>query len=66
MQAAISSTVADDLMAIKAHLATLPEHIPMNLVAAMGWHAIGELYHVRRSKLGSLHLWLTTAVKRNV
>ena len=43
MQAAISSAVADNLMAIKAHLATRPEHVPVNLVVAMGWHAIGEL-----------------------
>jgi len=62
MQAAVSSAVANDLMAIKAHLATQPKHIPANLIAAMGWHAIGELYHVRRSKSGSLSLWLTTAV----
>ena len=48
MQAIISSTMANDLMAIKAHLKTRPEHTPENLIAAVGWHAIGELYHVSR------------------
>ena len=46
MQAIISSAVADDLMAIKAHLKTRPKHTPENLVAAVGWHTIGELYQV--------------------
>ena len=49
MQAAISSAVADDLMSIKAHLMTQPNHVPGNLVTAVSWQAIGELYHVSRS-----------------
>src|SRR5882724_11114537 len=36
MQAAVSSAVADDLMAIKAHLMTRPNHVPGNLIAAVG------------------------------
>ena len=48
MQAAVSSAVADDLMAIKAHLMTRPNHVPGNLVAVVSWQAIGELYHVSR------------------
>src|SRR5882724_8961859 len=48
MQAAISSAVADDLMAIKAHLQARPSHLPRNLVACVSWHAIGTLYHVSR------------------
>src|SRR5882724_6439602 len=51
MQAAISSAMADDLMAIQAHLTTHPKHIPGNLITAVSWHAIGELYHVSRSPL---------------
>ena len=51
MQAAVSNAIADDLMAIKAHLTTRPKHTPRNLVAAMSWHAIGELYHVSQLPL---------------
>src|SRR5882724_2809368 len=54
MQAAISNAVANDLLAIEAHLQARPRHSPSNLVAAVSWHAIGELYHV--SQL-SLFLW---------
>ena len=46
-----SHDLANDLMAIWAHLQTQLSHIPGNLIAAMSWHAIGELYHV--SQLGS-------------
>src|SRR5882724_2162648 len=52
MQAAVSSAVADYLMAIKAHLTTRPNHVPENLIAAVRWQAIGELYHVSWSPLG--------------
>jgi len=52
MQAAISNAITDDLMAIKAHLTTRPKHTPGNLVAAVSWHVIGELYHVSQSPLG--------------
>jgi len=52
MQAVISSAVADDLMAIKAHLTTHPKHTAGNLVAAVSWHAIRELYHVSWSPFG--------------
>src|SRR5882724_4166046 len=51
MQEAISSAMADDLMAIQAHLTTRPKHVPGNLVTAVSWHAIGELYHVSQSPL---------------
>src|SRR5882724_7515112 len=54
MQAAISNAVANDLLAIEAHLQARPQHSPSNLVVAVSWHAIGELYHV--SQL-SLFLW---------
>jgi len=54
MQAAVSSAVADDLMAIQAHLTTRPKHIPGNLVAAVSWHMFGELHHVSWSPL---ELW---------
>jgi len=52
MQAAVANAVADDLMAIQAHLTTFPKHIPGNLVAMVSWHAIGELYHVSWLLLG--------------
>ena len=55
MQAAVSNAVADDLMAIKAHLSTCPSHLPGNLIAVVSWHAIGELYHVSRLPL---YLWI--------
>src|SRR5882724_858743 len=66
MQATVSNAVTDDLLAIKAHLSTHPSHIPENLVAAVSWHAIGELYHISRSPL---YLWirvLNPAFQRNV
>src|SRR5882724_10981531 len=66
MQAAISSAVANDLMAIQAHLTTHPKHVPGNLVAAVSWHAIGELYHISWSPL-YLWIWvLNPAFQRNV
>src|SRR5882724_8657065 len=66
MQAAISNAVADDLMAIKAHLSMPPSHIPGNLVAAVSWHAIGELYHICWLPL-YLWIWvLNPAFQRNV
>jgi len=52
MQAAVTNTLADDLMAIWAHLTTCPKHVPGNLVAAVSWHVIGELYHVSWLLLG--------------
>jgi len=52
MQAAISSAMANDLMAIKAHLMTQPSHVPWNLITVVSWHAIGELYHVSQLPLG--------------
>src|SRR5882724_10719829 len=54
MQAAVSNAVTNDLLAIEAHLQARPRHSPSNLVAAVSWHAIGELYHVSRL---SLFLW---------
>ena len=51
MQAIISSAVTNDLMAIKAHLTTHPKHTPGNLIAAVSWHVIGELYNVSQSPL---------------
>ena len=66
MQAAVSSTVADDLMAIKAHLTTRPNHVPGNLVAVVSWHAIGELYHVSWSLLGLCGSLLIFFFQRNV
>src|SRR5882724_2033195 len=66
MQAAVSSAVADDLMAIKAHLTTRPNHVPGNLVAAVSWHVIGELYHVSWSLLGLCGSLLICFFQRNV
>jgi len=51
MQVTVSSTVANDLMAIQAHLQMQPGHVPRNLVAVVSWHVIGELYHVSQSHL---------------
>jgi len=66
MQATISSAVADDLMAINAHLTTRPNHVPGNLVAAVSWHVIGELYHVSWSLLGLCGSLLICFFQRNV
>src|SRR5882724_4374046 len=66
MQAAVSSAVADDLMAIQAHLTTCPKHVPGNLIAAVSWHAIGELYHVSRSPLELLDSLLISSFQWNV
>src|SRR5882724_3952295 len=66
MQAAISNAVTNDLLAIKAHLLMHPSHIPGNLVAAVSWHVIRELYHISQSPL---YLWirvLNPAFQRNV
>jgi len=49
MQATISDAIADDLMAIKAHLQVQPSHVPRNLIAGVSWHVIGELYYVSQS-----------------
>src|SRR5882724_1292415 len=66
MQAAVSNAVTNDLMAIKAHLSTCPSHVPGNLVVAVSWHAIGELYHISQSPL-YLWIWvLNPAFRRNV
>src|SRR5882724_1231254 len=66
MQAAVSNAVTNDLMAIKAHLSTCPSHVPGNLIVAVSWDAIGELYHVSQSPL---YLWirvLNPAFQRNM
>ena len=52
MQAAVTNAMADNLMAIWAHLMTFPKHVPGNLIAMVSWHAIGELYHVSWSLMG--------------
>src|SRR5882724_3180617 len=65
MQAAVSDTVADDLMAIRAHLSTCPSLVPGNLVAAVSWHAIGELYHVSRWLVSLWGCEITSAFQRN-
>jgi len=52
IQAAVSSTVANDLMAIQDYLMTCPKHVPSNLITVVNWHAIGELYHVSWLLLG--------------
>jgi len=46
MQAAISNAVANNLMAIKAHLQMQPSHVPGNLITGVSWHAIRELYYM--------------------
>src|SRR5882724_10239523 len=66
MQAAVSSAMADDLMAIQAHLTTCPKHIPGNLVTAVSWHTIGELYHVSRLPLELLDFLLISSFQQNV
>jgi len=40
MQAAISSAMADDLLAIQAHLTMRPSHTPRNLIVAVSWQAV--------------------------
>ena len=55
MQAAVTNAMANDLMAIWAHLMTHPKHVPRNLVTTVSWHAIGKLYHVSWSLLGLYH-----------
>ena len=66
MQAAISNAVANDLLAIKAHLLKHPSHIPGNPVVVVSWHAIRELYHMSRLPL-YLWIWvLNPALERNV
>src|SRR5882724_7494675 len=66
MQAAVSNAMADDLLAIQAHLTTHPKHVPGNLVAVVSWHAIGELYHVSWSLLGLCGSLLICFFQRNV
>src|SRR5882724_1253830 len=66
MQAAVSNAIADDLMAIKAHLTTCPKHTPGNLIAAVSWHVIGELYHVSQSSLGVYDPLLIPLLQQNV
>src|SRR5882724_3238088 len=66
MQAAISSTMANDLMAIQAHLTTHPKHVPGNLITAVSWHVIGELYHVSQSPLELLDSLLISSFQWNV
>ena len=66
MQAAISSAVADNLMAIQAHLTTHPKHIPGNLVTAVSWHMIGELNHVSRLPLELWDSLLISSFQQNV
>jgi len=55
MQSAFSNAVTNDLLAIKAHLSTCPSHIPGNLIVAVSWHAIRELYHI---SWPPLYLWI--------
>src|SRR5882724_13120498 len=66
MQAAVSSTIADNLMAIHTHLTTCPKHVPGNLIAAVSWHAFGELYHVSWSPLELLDSLLISSFQWNV
>ena len=66
MQAIVSSTITDDLMAIKAHLTTRPKHTPGNLVTDVSWHAIRELYHVSQSSLGVYDPLLIPLLQQNV
>src|SRR5882724_2156524 len=66
MQAAVSSTVANDLMAIQAHLTTHPKHVPGNLIAVVSWHTIRELYHVSQSPLGLWDSLLISSFQQNV
>jgi len=66
MQAVISSAMADDLMAIKAHLKTLPEHTPENLIGAVSWHVIRELYHVSQLLFRVWDLLLISCLQQNV
>src|SRR5882724_12185473 len=66
MQAAVSSAMANNLMAIQAHLTTCPKHIPGNLIAVVSWHAIAELYHVSQSPLELLDSLLISSFQRNV
>ena len=63
MQAAVSSAVANDLMAIKAHLTTRSNHVPGNLIVVVSWQAIRELYHVSRSPLGLWNFMLILTVQ---
>src|SRR5882724_3907396 len=65
MQAAVSDAVADDLMAIRAHLSTRPSLVPSNLVAAVSWHAIGELYHVSRWLVSLWGYEITSVLQQN-
>ena len=65
MPAAVSSAVANNLMAIQAHLTTHPKHIPGNLITTVSWHAIRELYHVSWLPLGLWDSLLISFFQRN-
>src|SRR5882724_6222741 len=65
MQAAVSDAVADDLMAIRAHLSTCPSLVPGNLVVVVSWHAIGKLYHISRWLVSLWGYEITSVFQRN-
>src|SRR5882724_6215456 len=65
MQAAVSDAIADDLMAIRAHLSTCPSLVPGNLVVVVSWHAIGELYHISRWLVSLWGYEITSIFQRN-